>query len=261
MRGLRKFYWLTVLFGLGLSTSLLAQSDSANTAQNSLPPEHLAVLGFSETALLRKPSQNLAQALATACGRDARFILVTENTLTVYLKKHREFSIFIPDSAQALCKNLALQSLLAVNVEPEVEASAPNLWSVTLRWLEGSTGQITKIHTGAYHGDPNMAESFPLNEMLDALLDAPDIIVPADHALGEMPLIVAMPETATLPNDSTVLNTPLEVAPVKRGRSWFWYFTGAALVGGGSAAILLTNPTKAGPAGKVLLPEPPDPPQ
>ena len=259
MPGLLKLYWGCVMLSLGLTASLLAQSDSVNTAQNSLPPERLAILGFSETSLLRKPSQNLAQALAKVCGRDPRFIVTAENTLTVYLKKRRRFSIFIPDSAQALCKNLALQSLLAVSVEPKVEAAAPNLWVITLRWLEGSTGQITKIHVGEYQGDPNTAESFPLNEMLNALLDAPDIIVPAEHALAEMPLVVPIPEITASFSDSTSLNTP--PATLKRRRNWFWYFTGAALVSGGSAAILLKNPAKAGPAGKALLPEPPDPPK
>lgn len=259
MHGLRKFYLGCLVLGLGLTTSLLAQSDSVNTTQNSLPPERIAVLGFSETSLLRKPSRNLAQALAKVCGRDPRFIVTAENTLTVYLKKRREFSIFIPDSAQTLCKNLALQYLLAVSVEPKAEVSATNFWLITLRWLEGNTGQITKIHTGEYQGDPNTAESFPLNEMLNALLDAPDIIVPADHALAEMPLIVPIPEITASFSDSTSPNTP--PATIKRRRSWFWYFTGAALVSGGSAAILLKNPAKAGPAGKTLLPEPPDPPK
>lgn len=261
MSGWRKFYFECLTVWLGLTTSLLAQSDSVTTTPNLFSPERIAVLGFSETSLRREPSQNLAQAVAKACGRDSRFIVTSENTLAVYLKKRRKFSIFISDSVQTLCKNLALQYLLAVSLEPQTEASAPNLWPITLRWLEGSTGQISKIHTGEYQGDPNTAESFPLNEMLNALLDAPDIIVPGDHALTEMPLTVPMPEITASPNDSTARDTQPAVTPTKRGRSWLWYVTGAALVSGGSAAILLKNPAKNEPTGKALLPEPPDPPK
>jgi len=258
MRGLRKFYFWCLAAVLGLTTSLIAQSAAVTATQNLLPPERIAVLDFSGTALLRQPSRNWAQALAKACSRDSRFIVTSENTLTVYLKRRRGFSIFISDSVQALCKNLALQYLLVVSLEPQTEAAA---WPVTLRWFEGSTGQITKIHSGEYQGDPQAAESFPLNEMLTALLDAPAIIVPADHALAEMPLTVPMPEITASPNDSTTSDAPTKQATAKRGRSWFWYVTGAALVSGGSTAILLKNPAKAGPTGKTLLPEPPDPPK
>jgi len=259
MRGLQKFYFTCLTAWLGLTPALMAQSDSVATMPNLAAPERIAVLGFAEAASLRKPSQSLAQALAGVCNRDSRFIVTAENTLTVYLKKRREFSIFIADSVRALCKNLALQYLLVVNLEPQT--ATPGLWPVTLRWFEGSSGQITKIYAGEYQGDPNAAESFPLKEMLAALLGAPDIIVSADHALAETPLTAPMPEITASPNDSTAFNAPPEQAAIKRGRSWFWYLTGAALVSGGSAAILLKNPNKTGLSGKTLLPEPPDPPK
>lgn len=259
MHGLQKFYLTCLTAWLGLTTTLLAQSDSTAKMPNLSPPERLAVLGFSEAAPLRRPSQNLAQTLAEVCSRDSRFIVTAENTLAVYLKKRRDFSIFLADSVQALCKNLALQYLLVVSLEPQT--ATPGLWPVTLRWFEGSSGQITKIHAGEYQSDPNSAESFPLHEMFTALLDMPDIIVSAEPSLAETPQTAPMPEISEWPNDSTAFNAPPEQVATKRGRSWFWYVTGVALVSGGSAAILLKNPNKAGAPGKTLLPEPPDPPK
>jgi len=241
--------------GLWILTTapLPAQTDSAATVQNFSPPERMAVLDISATPLTRKQSQSFAAALAKICRDDSRFIVTAENALAVYLKKRRQFSIFIPDSVQALCKNLALHHLLVSSVEP----SPNDLWQITLRRLDGGTGQITKIFAGEYRGDLKAAKSFPLRDMLAALLESPDIIMPAETALTEMPLTVPMPEMTAPSVDSTNAMQPAN----KRGRSWLWYVTGAALVSGGSAAILLKNPAKPGATGKTILPEPPDPPK
>lgn len=258
MHGLQKFYLTCLTAWLGLTSALIAQSDSVATTPGASMPERLAVLGFSEAPSQLKLSRNLAQALAGVCNRDSRFIVTTENTLAVYLKKRRDFSIFVADSVRALCKNFALQYLLTVSLEAQ---TATKLWPVTLRWFDGSTGQVTKIHAGEYPGDPNTAESFPLNEMLTALLDAPDIIVSADDALTETPLTAPMPEiTAGLPNELASNAQPAQ-GTIKRNRHWFWYVTGAALVSGGSAAFLLKSGNKTGATGKIPLPEPPDPPK
>lgn len=261
MRYLQKICWGSLTACLGFAALLQAQNDSTTVGQNFLPPERIAIFGFSEMTLAQKPAQHLAQALVKICSQDARFVVTAENTLTLYLKKRRQFSIFIPDSVQALCKNLALQSLLAVSIEAKAETATPNSWLITLRWLEGGTGQIAKIHSSEYTGDINAVESFPLNEVFNALLEAPDIIVPEDRVLTEVPLPMSQPEIAALPINSPEQETSPVIAPVKRSRSWLWYVTGAALVSGGSAAILLKNPAKSGSAGKTLLPEPPDPPK
>jgi len=236
-----------------LSTaSLQAQTDSAATARAFSPLERIAVLDISETPLKRKPSQSIATALEKICRDDARFVVASENALAAYLKKRRQFSIFVSDSVLALCKNLALQHLLIASAEPAASA-APDLWQITLRWLDGNTGQITKIHAGEYNGDLGAPETFPLREMISTLLESPDIIVPMENALAEMPL----PEI----NAPTIESENLIQPPNKRGRSWLWFVAGAALASGGSAAILLKNPAKSGVTGKALLPEPPDPPR
>jgi len=244
-----------------LSTApLRAQTDSAATAQNFSQPERIAVLDISETQLTRKQSRSFTTALTKACRDDARFVVASENVLAVYLKKRRQFSIFIPDSVQAMCKNLALNNLLVASVEPGNSSAQPqnkNIWPVTLRWLDGGTGQITKIYTGECSGGLNTVDAFALREMLSALLESPDIIVPVENSSTEMPLPGSMAEIAASTGGST---TAVQTAN-KRGRSWLWYVTGAALVSGGSAAILLKNPAKAGATGKTILPEPPDPPK
>jgi hypothetical protein len=234
---------------------LQAQSDSTAAAPNLAPPERIAVLDISAPPLTRKESQNFAAALAKICRDDSRFIVTAENTLTVYLKKRRSFSIFIPDSVQALCKNLRLHHLLVSSVERA--AAEPALWQITLRRLDGGTGQITKIFAGEYRGDLTAADSFPLRDMLTTLLESPDIVMPVENTLTEMPLTAPMPEMMAPPVDSA---SAIQAAN-KRGRSWWWYVTGAALVSGGSAAILLKNPAKPGATGKTILPEPPDPPK
>jgi len=213
------------------------------------------VLDISETQLARKQSQSFAAALAKICRDDARFVVASENVLAVYLKKRRQFSIFIPDSVQALCKSLALQQLLVSSVEraAAAEPSTHNLWQITLRWLEGSTGQITKIYAGEYSGDLATSDTLPLREMLSALLESPDIIVTVENTLTAMSMTEITAPTIESTNAIQTTN--------KRGRSWLWYVTGAALVSGGSAAILLKNPAKAGLTGKAILPEPPDPPK
>jgi len=240
-----------------LSTAPLpAQTDSVAIGQNSSQPERIAVLDISEAQLTRKQSQSFAAALSKACREDSRFVVLSENTLVIYLKKRRKFSIFISDSVQALCKNLAVNHLLVAGIErggpPE-----PDLWQVTLRWLDGGTGQITKIYSGEYRGDLSAVDAVALREMLAALLESPDIIVPIENTLSEMPLTAPLPEIdAPLVDSTHAIQTTN-----KRGRSWLWYVTGAALVSGGSAAFLLKNPAKAGATGKAILPEPPDPPK
>lgn len=244
---------------------LMAQPDSIATAQNTMRPERLAVLDISSEEFTRKQSQAFVQALTQACRAEPRYVTLAENTLAAYLQKRRHFSIFSADSAQALCKNLALDYLIVSKLERNA-ANDDVTWQVTLRWLDGSTGQVTKIYTQDCHGDPAAPDSFPLHELLSSLLESPDIIVPIDNPPSE----AAMPEPARAMNPTTVDSSsieqhnpallPRQIQP-KHGRSWWWYVTGVALISGGSAAFLLKNSAKSGTPGKTLLPEPPDPPK
>jgi hypothetical protein len=256
----QKFLWYV---GLGVFSALplQAQSDSVAAAQ----PERIAVLDFSAGPRERKQSEGFTRALANICRAEPRFVVEPETALAAYLKKRRHFSIFVADSVQALCKNFSLDYLIASTVEPATvsePSSTPRAWQVTLRWLDGETGQITKVHVQECNGDLNAPESFPLRETLSGLLESPGIIVEVESAPPAMPPLSA---SNASPVDSLTIDPADKILPQyrqqnHRGRSWWWYVTGAALVSGGSAAFLLLNASKPGTATKTLLPEPPDPP-
>jgi hypothetical protein len=242
---------------------LQAQIDSAATAQNIPALERIAILAFSSAEGRHEQSENFAQALRARCRDEARFTVASETSLAAYLKKHRTFSLFAADRVQALCKNLALDYLIAVTLDRAASSTppSPRLWQVTLRWFDGHSGQMTKIHTAEYYGDINTPESFPLPELWASLLESPDIIVPLENQLAPLVTLSAAEEAVTdsAAGDQTAATLPPSQIQNKRRRSWFWYVTGAALISGGSAAALLKNPSK-NPVGKKLLPEPPPPP-
>ncbi|GEM_PF-3173565 len=261
---LSRLGWLSMLSALPLQ----AQIDSAATAQNIPALERIAILAVTGGDGGSEQGEHFAQALRAVCRDEARFILVAEISVAAYLKKHHGFSVFAAGRVQALCKNLALDYLIAVTIEPGAPSTpSPRLWQVTLRWFDGSSGQMTKIHTAEYYGDINAPESFPLPELWSSLLESPDIIVPLEN---QLPLTAVWPLAALPPatedavidssaNEQAAATLPPPQIQNKRGRSWLWYLTGAALISGGSAAALLKNPSK-NPVGKKLLPEPPNPP-
>jgi hypothetical protein len=258
----QKFFWCAWMWGLAVF-SLRAQTDSTATVANPARPERIAVIDISNSDLNRKQSQGFAEALANICRAEPRFVVTSENVLAAYLKKRRRFSIFVSDSAQALCKNLALHYLIVSNFERAVSATPPaahNLWQVTLRWLDGNTGQMTKIHAGEYGGDINAPDSFPLRELLASLLASPDIIMAVDDPSSDVPAVTLFQTNASAIDSASTTLPQLQTQPQRR-RNWLWYVTGAALVSGGSAALILKNPANPSPAGKALLPEPPDPPK
>jgi hypothetical protein len=152
-----------------------------------------------------------------------------------------------------LCQNLRLDYLIALKfesvspVETLTISSAP-AWQITLRWLDGGTGQMTKTFARECVGDINLPESFPLRELFRALLESPEVILPVDNLLVEMPAM-----------DSAATTTPS--LQNRRGRHWLWYVTGAAVLSGGSAVLLLRKSPGNTSTEKTLLPEPPDPPK
>jgi hypothetical protein len=267
----QKILWCSWLWAI-LVLPLQAQTDSTAVAPNNSKLERLAVLEVSEAALNRKQSRRFAQALAQVCRDEFAFAVASENVIEAYLKKRRQFSIFVADSAQSLCKNLALDYLIVSSIE-RAEASAPSFsttaadhsWQVTLRWIDGATGQITKIYGRECSGSFEAPNSFPLRELLSSLIESPDIIVPVENAPAEMPTIAAWPPDTTIAESPATDAAEAILSPpqkqIKRGRNWWWYVTGAALVSGGSAALLLRNPAKSASNGKILLPEPPKPPK
>jgi hypothetical protein len=125
---------------------------------------------------------------------------------------------------------------------------APPAWQITLRWMDGNTGQMTKTFGREGAGDINLPESFPLHALFRGLLESPEVILPVDNLLVEMPA-----------RDSATATTPS--LQNRRGRHWLWYFTGAAVLSGGSAMLLLRKPSTNDSAEKTILPEPPQPPK
>jgi hypothetical protein len=252
------YSWLGVLSALPLQ----AQTDSVAMAQ----PERIAVLDFSIGRVNRKQREGLTRALANVCRAETRFVVTSEIALAAYLKKRRHFSIFVADGVQALCKNFSLDYLIVSTIEPVTvsePSSTPQAWQLTLRWLDGGTGQITKVHAQECRGDLNTPESFPLRELLSGLLESPDIIVAVENVPAAMPSLaesnVSMVDSLTIEPANKIL--PQYRQQNHRGRSWWWYVTGAALVSGGSAAFLLRHSSKSEAGGRALLPEPPDPPK
>jgi hypothetical protein len=229
-------------------------------AQTIPAPERLALVDLSGGALTRAQSQAMIAALAQICREENNFAAVTETALAAYLKKRRHFSVLSADSVRALCQNLGADYLIALKFDRLAAADSPSApaWQITMRWLDGNTGQITKTLVREGAGEVDAPEVLPLREMFLALLESPEVILPVDNLPVEMPAL-APQEMEAPPMDNAATITPL--LQNRRGRHWLWYFTGAAVLGGGSTLLLLRKPPGSAPAGKPLLPEPPDPPK
>jgi hypothetical protein len=229
------------------------------------PPQikRLAILELSGSALTKTQSQTLTAALAQACREETGFELIAESQVAAYLKKQKKFSVLLAEDAQALCKNLALDYLLISTVERillDSTSTAEGDWRITLRWLDGSSGQVTKTLSREYAGNFNVMAPLPLGEMFRALLDSPEIIIPVGEVASEMPAaLVDSSETITAQQDGMASTITLDQNG-RGGRPWFWYITGAAVVSGGSAFLLLKKSSDSVPA-KTFLPQPPDPPK
>jgi hypothetical protein len=252
LRVQQKFFWG---FWLGVFAALPAYAQTVATVAVSKvsAPERLALFDLSGKALSHAQSQAMLAALAQICHDESHFEIAADSALAAYFEKRPNFSILIADSAQALCQKLNIDYLVAMQFEsvtPLEAASPPSApaWQITLRWLDGGSGQITKTFARECVGDANAPESFPLRELFRALLESPEVILPVDNLLVEMPA-----------TDNATATTPS--LQNRRGRHWLWYFTGAAVLSGGSAVLLLRKSPGNGSAGKTLLPEPPDPPK
>jgi hypothetical protein len=230
-----------------------AQPVSTAAASEAAPPERVALFDLSGNALSHTQSQAILAALAQICRDESHFEIAADTALAAYFEKRPNFSILVADSAQALCQTLSIDYLVALKLESvsPVEAPSPSsvpAWQITLRWLDGNTGQMTKTFAREYIGDINAPESFPLRELFRALLESPEVILPVDNLLVEMPAM-----------DSAAATTPS--MQNRRGRRWLWYVTGAAVLSGGSAVLLLRKSSGNTATEKTLLPEPPDPPK
>ncbi len=248
----QKFFWG---FWLCALAALPVRAQTVSTAAvSAIPaPERLSLFDLSGNTLSHAQSQAMLTALAQICRDESHFEIAADTALATSLEKRPNFSILFADSVRTLCQNLRLDYLLALKLESVSPLEAPTppsapAWQITLRWLDGGTGQMTKALARECAGDINVPESFPLRELFRALLESPEVILPVDNLLGAMPAM-----------DSAAATTPS--LQNRRGRHWLWYLTGAAVLSGGSAVLLLRKSPGNTATEKTLLPEPPDPPK
>lgn len=255
----RKFLW-----GICLSIATVLPVTAQTILAPSVPQiERFAILDLSGSALTKTQNQALSKTLAQVCREEAGFELIAESKVAAYLKKQKKLSILVAEDAQALCKNLALDYLLISTVESAMYDStfaAEGDWRITLRWLDGSSGQVTKTLSREYAGGFDATASLALGEMFRALLESPEIIIHVDDTSNAMPPALAdSSETVTAEQDGMASTITMNQNQ-RGGRPWLWYITGAAVVSGGSAFLLLKKSSDPVPA-KTFLPQPPDPPK
>jgi hypothetical protein len=265
----RKIFWMISLCAVS-TLPMRAQTVAIPTVQNVSAPERVAILDLS-AELAPAQSRAVAAALTKVCLEASNWEVAPESSLSAYLKRQRHFSIFAAEKAQELCKNLGLNYLIVSTFEsvaPAAKSAEPNsigALQVTLRWLDGGTGQITKTSIRECTGDLKAPESLPLRDLFQALLESPELILTVDGAPTEAPPVMVWPPEVRAPAmDSAATNNMTATTRLyhsRHGRRWLWYFTGAAVLGSGSAVLLLRKAPNPAPAAKTLLPEPPDPPK
>ena len=204
-------------------------------------------------SLVETRARELGAMLADAFQREQARPVVFPATIAHYLSNHRDFAPFVADSVQQLCQHLSLRKLVLPAIETLVaDSGAVQRWRLMLRWLEATSGEMTKFLVSEFEVDPrfplgkdSQPDSFDAGRIVKELLAAPEIILPQE------PQSQALPELQNPP--------ALETLSVKKSR-WYWYLGAAAAIGGGSAYFLLYHEDKSEPS-PALLPEPPEPPK
>jgi hypothetical protein len=197
-------------------------------------------------------SKQLSALLATALLKENLNVLPPDS-IVAFLQSRPAFDPFHPDSMRTLCTAFAMQKLVmpilsaASETAPGKALEPPLRIRLILRWLDGASGEVTKLHAGEYQvrrdGAFVLADDFDAHAAIQALLSAPELIISPEETMGPLPLPLTLPEPAITSHKSS---------------KWWWYLSAAAVIGGGSAYWFLgrgeseNNPT--------LLPEPPDPP-
>jgi hypothetical protein len=231
--------------------------------------DRIAVVDISDTTLNQVQYNAMAAALANTCRDELGFEAVSASSLASYLKNHPGVSVFEAGQVQALCRALSVDYLIVALLEkPSLAAEKSTAlpgdrWRFTLRWMDGSSGHLTKIYTQECVGNIGAPETFPLRDLLKGLVEAPSIILAVDNGLTDMPppAIWPSPMNSQRADSAATMEAADLPSYQKRGsRHWLWYVTGAAVISGGSAVLLLRNQDRP-PATRTILPEPPDPPQ
>ncbi len=153
---------------------------------------------------------------------------------------------FPADSVRRFCQKFQLEKLLLPSWEvASTTADAKQRHRVLLRWLDAASGEMTKFQIAEFESaaDDTGLVGFEAHAAVRALLDAPELILSQDQqAVALLPALRELPQ----------------VSPQSRSHRWLWYVSAAALLGGGSAYLLLQAPQNE--STKRLLPEPPGPP-
>lgn len=223
--------------------TLLAQDNSRLgllPAQLGSPRTHLAS-SDSFTTRLRSAVQRKLQA---ALAAEPNLSLVLFNAQTSNLPSVLEH--FPADSVRLFCQNHRLEKLLLPSLEmTSASSNATQQHRVFLRWLDAASGEMTKFQIIEFESteQDTALTGFDAPTAVRALLDAPELIL-----TQEQQAVALLPALRDLP---TIASPP-------RSRRWLWYASAAALLGGGSAYLLMREPQTE--RAKRLLPEPPGPP-
>ncbi len=194
-------------------------------------------------------STHISAQLAAALQEENWEVLPPE-TFAAFLQARPAFDPFQPDSVRKLCAAFAAQKLVLplINIASSDSVATGSL-RLILRWLDGASGEVTKFHVSKHRwqragpaASSMFVHNFNARALVQALLSAPELILSQEEEIASLPLPQELP------------------APMvtNKSRKWLWYFSAAAVLGGGSAYWLLGRDSAEGPP--KLLPEPPGPP-
>lgn len=195
---------------------------------------------------LEKYFQALQHELSTNLQAEEGIFLAAQETLATALRARPDFNPFHADSIRQFSASLQLQKLLLPTLEMRsANREDASLWRLRLRWLDASSGEMTKFHVVEYSKtlQDTAFIGFDVSAAIRALLDAPELVLAQDQQVARLP---------------TLKDLPPVLAEQPKSRRWLWYLSTSVLLGGSSAYLLLNRNEKS--EAKRLLPEPPGPP-
>jgi len=222
---------------IGIYPAIFATSQFQGGANRHLPPD---------SAMARLPAQ--ISSLLCAALRQEHLTFLPPDSFAHFLHSRPAFDPFHPDSVRKFCAAFTVHKLILPVVSPALEAGTPPRMRLMLRWLDGASGEVTKLRMSEHpvaqkNGAVTLvAESFDATMLIQNLINAPELIIAQEESVAPLPVALALPPPVVNSNNS---------------RKWIWYLSAAAL-GGGSAYWLWGRGGEADKPG--LLPEPPGPP-
>ncbi len=245
-------WWLPGFFAAGLCQTAGGQDRlrvAIYPAIAAPPQPHSGLAAHAKTdSAFARLSTQISTLLSSALPEESLIPLPPE-TFSEFLRSRPAFDPFHPDSVSKLCAAFAVQKMVLPVVNVIAQPSQPLGLRVILRWLDGASGEVTKVHASEHRlqqvGEAAYAltPDFDARVLMQALLGAPELIFSQEETVTPLPLPLALSEPAVARSKS---------------RKWWWYLSAAAVVGGGSAYWLLGREAAEGQP--KLLPEPPGPP-